>query len=69
MGGYVFVKNSENLEVCFRGAYAKAAAQHMHRENKPLGFHNFSQTPNPRFCTGNDEFLVAIEAFLGSPNP
>ena len=35
----------------------------------PLGFHNFSRTPNPWFYWRIDEFLVVVVAFLGSPNP
>ena len=32
-------------------------------QKNPQGFHNFSRSPNPRYCAVNDEFLVVIVAF------
>ena len=76
-----FAKKSERLKISYKFAFIlpfpprnssirpQAATASYSTAKQPLGFHNFSRTPNPRFFGRIDEFLVAVAAFLGSPNP
>ena len=78
---FFFAKKSKRLKISYKFAFIlpfpprnssirpQAATASYSTAKQPLGFHNFSRTPNPRFCGRIDEFLVAVAAFLGSPNP
>ena len=65
-----FCEEQANVDHFFKVIFVvKGRQRFIFHRKKPLGFHNFSRTPNPRFYERIDEFIVARAAFLGSPNP